>query len=81
MSPASPDDTFAKESRFPHSIGALIVLCLTFFLVAMDNTIVNVALPTFSHTLGASTTALQWITDAYTTAFAGLIVVGGHLSD
>lgn len=47
----------------------------------MDNTIINVALPTFSRTLGASTSSLQWITDAYTTAFAGLIVVGGHLAD
>ena len=47
----------------------------------MDNTIINVALPTFSKTLGASTSSLQWITDAYTTAFAGLIVVGGHLAD
>ncbi len=60
---------------------ALIVLCLTFFLVSLDNTIVNVALPTLQRSLGASTTSLQWITDSYTTAFAGLIVVGGYLAD
>ncbi len=70
-----------QSSQTSRSIGALVVLCLTFFLVAMDNTIINVALPTFSRTLGASTSSLQWITDAYTTAFAGLIVVGGHLAD
>ena len=74
-------DSGMRNDQTPHSIGALIVLCLTFFLVAMDNTIINVALPTFSRTLGASTSSLQWITDAYTTAFAGLIVVGGHLAD
>ncbi|MDA8385755.1 MAG: MFS transporter, partial [Actinomycetota bacterium] len=62
-------------------IRALAVLCMTFFLVALDNTIVNVALPTLQRTLGSSTTQLQWITDAYTTAFAGLIIVGGHLAD
>ena len=67
--------------RASNSVGALVVLCLTFFLVAMDNTIINVALPTFSRTLGSSTSSLQWITDAYTTAFAGLIIVGGHLAD
>ncbi len=66
--------------KFEH-VGALAVLCLTFFLVALDNTIVNVALPSLQRSLGSSTTALQWITDAYTTAFAGLIVVGGHLAD
>ncbi|MDA8386246.1 MAG: MFS transporter [Actinomycetota bacterium] len=62
-------------------IKALAVLCMTFFLVALDNTIVNVALPTLQRSLGSSTTELQWITDAYTTAFAGLIIVGGHLAD
>lgn len=81
MSSASQASPRPGRPPRSHSFGALLVLCLTFFLVAMDNTIVNVALPTFSHALGASTTALQWITDAYTTAFAGLIVVGGHLSD
>ncbi|MDA8262613.1 MAG: MFS transporter [Actinomycetota bacterium] len=60
---------------------ALAVLCMTFFLVALDNTIINVALPSLQRSLGSSTTALQWITDAYTTAFAGLILVGGHLAD
>ncbi|NNN12294.1 MAG: MFS transporter [Acidimicrobiaceae bacterium] len=67
--------TSSKTSR------SLVVLCLTFFLVSLDNTIVNVALPTLQRSLGASTTSLQWITDSYTTAFASLIVVGGYLAD
>jgi EmrB/QacA subfamily drug resistance transporter len=59
----------------------LAVLCLSVLLVVVDNTIVNVALPTISRDLGASTQALQWVVDAYTLAFAGLLLVGGNLGD
>ena len=57
------------------------MLCLSVLLVVVDNTIVNVALPTISRTLSASTQDLQWIVDAYTLVFAGLLVVGGNLGD
>jgi EmrB/QacA subfamily drug resistance transporter len=59
----------------------LLVLCLSVFLVVVDNTIVNVALPTLSRHLGASTTSLQWIVDAYSLAFAGLLLAGGGIGD
>src|SRR5271155_5821605 len=59
----------------------LPVLCLSVFLVVVDNTIVNVALPTLSRHLGASTTSLQWIVDAYSLAFAGLLLAGGGIGD
>jgi MFS family permease len=59
----------------------LPVLCLSVFLVVVDNTIVNVALPTLSRHLGASTTSLQWIVDAYSLAFAGLLLAGGGVGD
>jgi EmrB/QacA subfamily drug resistance transporter len=59
----------------------LAVLCLSVLLVVVDNTIVNVALPTISRDLSASTTALQWVVDGYTLAFAGLLLVGGNLGD
>jgi len=59
----------------------LAVLCLSVLLVVIDNTIVNVALPTISRDLNASTTDLQWVVDAYTLAFAGLLLVGGNLGD
>jgi MFS family permease len=55
-------------------------MCLSVFVV-VDNTIVNVALPTLSRHLGASTTSLQWIVDAYSLAFAGLLLAGGGLGD
>jgi EmrB/QacA subfamily drug resistance transporter len=59
----------------------LAVLCLSVLLAVVDNTIVNVALPTMSRTLAASTQDLQWIVDAYTLVFAGLLIVGGNLGD
>src|ERR1700677_4695380 len=59
----------------------LAVLCLSVLLVVVDNTIVNVALPTISRQLSASTQDLQWIVDAYTLVFAGLLLVGGNLGD
>ena len=51
------------------------------FLVVVDNTIVNVALPTLNRNLGASITSLQWIVDAYSLAFAGLLLAGGGIGD
>ena len=59
----------------------LAVLSLSVFLVTVDNTIVNVALPTLSRDLGASTSALQWIVDAYSSVFAGLLLAAGSLGD
>jgi EmrB/QacA subfamily drug resistance transporter len=59
----------------------LPVLCLSVFLVVVDNTIVNVALPSLSRDLGASTTSLQWIVDAYSLAFSGLLLAGGGIGD
>jgi len=59
----------------------LSVLCLSELLVVVDNTIVNVALPTLSRQLSASNQDLQWIVDAYTLVFAGLLLVGGNLGD
>jgi EmrB/QacA subfamily drug resistance transporter len=47
----------------------------------MDNTILNVALPTLVRDLGATTSELQWIVDAYTLVFAGLLLTAGSLGD
>ena len=57
------------------------VLCLSIFLIVVDNTIVNVALPTLVRELGATTSQLQWIVDSYTLVFAGLLLVAGSLGD
>jgi DHA2 family methylenomycin A resistance protein-like MFS transporter len=59
----------------------LIVASAAFFMVVLDVTIVNVALPTFERQLGASLQALQWIVDGYTLMFAAFLLTGGALGD
>ncbi|NUP51486.1 MAG: MFS transporter [Catenulispora sp.] len=59
----------------------LAVLCLSVLLVAMDNTIVNVALPTLNRRLGATTSQLQWVVDIYSVCFAGLLLFCGNIGD
>jgi MFS family permease len=59
----------------------LLTLCLAAFTISVDVTIVNVALPTLVRQLGASTTDLQWVVDAYSLAFAALVLAAGSLSD
>jgi MFS family permease len=58
----------------------LLALCLAALIINIDVTIVNVALPSLVRQLGASTTSLQWVVDAYTLVFAALILVAGSLS-
>lgn len=59
----------------------LIVLCLSLLVIALDNTILNVALPTLVGELDASGSDLQWIVDSYVLVFAGLLLVMGSLGD
>src|ERR1700680_5323811 len=58
-----------------------LVLCLSLLVVVIDNTILNTALPTLARVLHASTSSLQWITDAYTLCFAALLIPAGALGD
>lgn len=60
---------------------ALVALCLSVVIVNVDNTILNVALPTLVRTLHATSSQLQWIVDSYAMALAGLLLVGGSLGD
>ncbi len=62
-------------------LAPLLVLLLCAFAVNVDTTIVNVALPTLSTELDASTRELQWIVDAYTLVFAALVLAAGALGD
>src|SRR6516225_3682446 len=59
----------------------LLSLCLAAFTISVDVTIVNVALPTLVRSLGATTTDLQWVVDAYSLVFAALVLAAGSLSD
>ena len=64
-----------------HRWWALAALCLSVLLVGIDNTIVNVALPTIGRELSAGISDLQWVVDGYTLVFATLLLVAGHLGD
>jgi EmrB/QacA subfamily drug resistance transporter len=59
----------------------LVTLCVSLMVIGIDNTILNVALPTLVRDLGASASSLQWIVDAYTLVFAGLLLTAGSLGD
>jgi len=59
----------------------LLVLIVSLFTVNLDNTIVNVALPTLATALGAGMSQLQWIVDSYVLLFAGLLLAAGALGD
>jgi EmrB/QacA subfamily drug resistance transporter len=60
---------------------ALGVLCASLLAIVIDNTIVNVALPTLVRDLDADVAGLQWVVDAYTLVFAGLLLLAGALGD
>jgi EmrB/QacA subfamily drug resistance transporter len=74
---ASSAQTTLDRRRWP----ALVVLCISLLIIVIDNTIVNVALPTLVRDLGANISELQWVVDAYTLVFAGLLLLAGTLGD
>ena len=57
------------------------MLCVSLLIVTLDNTVLNVALPTLVDKLHASSSDLQWTVDAYVLVFAGLLLVSGSLAD
>ena len=59
----------------------LLVVCLATFMLLLDVTIVNVALPDIQKDLGSSFEDLQWVVDAYALALAALLLASGSLGD
>jgi EmrB/QacA subfamily drug resistance transporter len=60
---------------------ALGAMCFALFMIMLDNTVVNVALPSIQRGLHATTSSLEWTVNAYTLTFAVLLVTGGRLGD
>ncbi len=60
---------------------SLAVLCMTLLVITLDNTILNVAIPSLVKDLEASTSQLQWVIDGYTLVFAGLLLTMGSIGD
>jgi EmrB/QacA subfamily drug resistance transporter len=72
-----PDSTpLSREAR-----ALLALLLLGQFLVVLDVSVVNVALPSIQADLGLSSTGLQWVVNGYTIAYAGFLLLGGRLAD
>ena len=74
--------------RFGHMITdenskwwALAAMCFALFMIMLDNTVMNVALPSIQGELGASISGLEWIVNGYTLSFAVLLATGGRLGD
>ncbi len=60
---------------------ALVFLAFSLLVIALDNTVLNLALPSISRDLGATLNGLQWIVDAYTLVFAALLLTMGSIGD
>jgi len=82
MSVTSAPAPFDRTSRaYRRRWWILAVLDLSLLAVVVDNSILNVAIPTLQRELQASTTQLQWIVDSYTLVFAGLLLTAGTVGD
>ena len=78
----SPLGHNAPGARGARSAGLVLAgLCLAAYIISLDITIVNVALPGLVRQLGATTTGLQWVVDAYHLALAALVLAAGSLPD
>src|ERR1700761_5710536 len=59
----------------------LVIACLAQFMVVLDATVVNVALPSIQRGLHFSPSSLQWVVNAYTLVFGGFLLLGGRAGD
>jgi EmrB/QacA subfamily drug resistance transporter len=75
------DSSAAELAPDPRRWRALILLCAAQFMVVLDASIVNVALPSIKNSLHFSQADLQWIVNAYTLTFGGFLLLGGRAAD
>ncbi len=70
---------FSGDRRL--KVATILSMCLAMFMVLLDNTVVNVALPSIAEDVGSSVSGLQWIVNAYTLFFASFMLTTGRLGD
>ena len=70
-----------REMTTRRKMLVLAICCMSLFIVGLDNTIVNLALPSIQRDLGSSLTGLQWTIDAYTLVLASLLMLSGSTAD
>ncbi|WP_330350804.1 MFS transporter [Streptomyces sp. NBC_00582] len=73
--------TFAESRPEQRNWAPLLAVCAGYFMVILDVTVINVAVPVIGRELSASLTGIQWTTDGYTLVFAGFLLTGGALGD
>ncbi len=76
-----PSSSPAQEAPARHWLLAVIVVCLAQFMVVLDATITNVALPAIQSDLDFSSADLQWVVNAYMLVFGGFLLLGGRAGD
>src|SRR5690242_13768815 len=82
-SPAVPESPVvpAGTTKRPHLRATLLLACLAQFMVILDVSVVNVALPAIRNGLHFTEANLQWVVNAYTVTFAGFLLLGGRAAD
>jgi EmrB/QacA subfamily drug resistance transporter len=79
--PQTPQIDLKSPSERPHLRAILLLACLAQFMVILDVSVVNVALPAIRNSLRFSEQDLQWVVNAYTVTFAGFLLLGGRAAD
>ena len=75
-------NTLTEQGKQDRRLGIILATCcLSLFVVGVDSTIVNIALPSIQRSFGASTAGLQWTIDGYTVVLASLLMLSGSLAD
>src|SRR5580692_12905355 len=75
-------NTLTERTEQDRRLGIILATCcLSLFVVGVDSTIVNIALPSIQRSFGASTAGLQWTIDGYTVVLASLLMLSGSLAD
>ncbi len=70
-----------QEQAYRRRWAILVVLCVSLLIIVLDNSILNVAIPTLIKDLGATNSQVQWMVDSYTLVFAGLLLTMGAMGD
>src|SRR3954468_19442843 len=70
-----------KQQRFGQNARVLAICSMSLFMVGLDITVVNVALPSIGRDLSADISGLQWTIDAYTVVMASLLMFSGSMAD
>src|SRR5580693_5188619 len=73
----APTEELSRRRR----VGILLICSMSLFIVALDSTIVNVALPSIGRDFHSSVSGLQWTVDAYMLVIASLLMLSGSVAD